>query len=90
MLEHRDGGMETVNHPRHYRSDTGFEAIAVIEAWGLGFCLGNVVKYIARYGHKGSKIETLKKCIWYLQRELNKEEAKLMPKDSFPCFKASL
>ena len=32
-----------VDHPSHYRADTGVEAITVIEAWGLNFNLGNVV-----------------------------------------------
>lgn len=32
---------ETINHPQHYGGDTTYEAIKVIEAWGLGFCLGN-------------------------------------------------
>ena len=32
---------ETVNHPQHYGGDTVYEAIKVIEAWGLDFCLGN-------------------------------------------------
>jgi len=28
---------ESVNHPPHYGGDTTYEAIKVIEAWGLGF-----------------------------------------------------
>jgi hypothetical protein len=61
--------METVDHPAHYNPGT-YEAINVIEAWDLGFNLGNAVKYIARAGKKGDKIEDLKKAIWYLQREV--------------------
>lgn len=59
-----------VDHPSHYRRDTGIEAIDVIEAWGLGFNLGNVVKYIARAGHKGDAVEDLEKARWYLSREI--------------------
>ena len=44
---------ETVDHPKHYGGDTLYEAIKVIEAWRLGFCLGNTVKYISRAGKKG-------------------------------------
>lgn len=41
---------EEVNHPPHYGGkDNPYEAIKVIEAWGLGFCLGNTLKYIARF-----------------------------------------
>ena len=60
---------ETVDHPEHYGGkDNPYEAIKVIEAWGLGFCLGNVVKYIARAGRKptATVLEDLKKAAWYL------------------------
>lgn len=43
----------SVDHPEHYGGkDNPYEAIKVIEAWGLGFCLGNAVKYISRAGKK--------------------------------------
>lgn len=78
--EHKPGARpdltETVNHPQHYGGgDNPYEAIKVIEAWGLGFCLGNTVKYIARHAHKGSPLEDLKKARWYLQREIEKLES---------------
>lgn len=44
------------------------EPIEVIEAWGLGFCDGNAVKYIARAGKKGDRLEDLRKAQWYLGR----------------------
>lgn len=67
---------EAVNHPAHYGgADNPYEAIKVIEAWGLGFCLGNTVKYIARAGKKDSTIQDLKKARWYLDREIQKMEA---------------
>lgn len=56
-------------NPEHYKV-TGLEPIAVIEAWGLGFCLGNTVKYIGRAGRKGSYVEDLKKARWYLDRAI--------------------
>lgn len=63
---------ETVNHPSHYGGDSVYEAIKVIEAWGLGFCLGNAVKYIARAGKKNPEriVEDLQKARWYLDREI--------------------
>ena len=64
---------EAVNHPSHYNSGR-FEVIDVIEDWRLGFCLGNVVKYVARAEHKGSTIEDLKKAKWYLDREISRRE----------------
>jgi hypothetical protein len=62
--------LETVNHPAHHQSGAGIEAIEVIEAFGLGFCLGNTVKYILRAGKKGGRVEDLKKARWYLDREI--------------------
>ena len=42
---------EMVNHPNHYGGeDNIYEAIKVIDAWELGFSLGNTVKYISRAG----------------------------------------
>jgi hypothetical protein len=66
---------ERINHPAHYGGDTPYEAIKVIEAWGLGFCLGNTVKYIARSPHKGTELEDLKKAAWYLARRIAQLEA---------------
>jgi hypothetical protein len=62
---------ETVHHPAHYGGgDDPYEAIKVIEAWGLGFHLGNTVKYISRAGRKdpGKLLEDLRKARWYLDR----------------------
>jgi hypothetical protein len=62
---------EAVNHPAHYGgADNTYEAIKVIEAWGLGFCLGNTVKYISRAGKKDDIVQDLKKARWYLDREI--------------------
>ena len=64
--------MSKVDHPTHYRKDTGHEAIDVIEAWQLNFNLGNTVKYISRNGLKDPDkyIEDLEKARWYLDREI--------------------
>ena len=64
---------DPINHPLHY-THGDIEPIDAIEAWGLGFCLGNVVKYIARAGHKGDRLEDLKKARWYLEREIERAE----------------
>lgn len=68
---------EAVNHPQHYGgADNPYEAIKVIEAWELGFCLGNTVKYISRAGKKDDVLQDLKKARWYLDREIqNREKA---------------
>lgn len=62
---------DPVNQPQHYASRTP-EPIDVIEAWDLGFHLGNAVKYIARAGYKTENpVQDLQKAIWYLQRHIN-------------------
>lgn len=66
-----DAAHDTVNHPPHYNTG-GIEVIEAIEAWGLGFHLGNAVKYIARANHKGSRLEDLRKARWYLDREIER------------------
>lgn len=64
---------EKVNNPSHYGgSDNPYEVIKVIEAWGLDFLLGNVIKYIPRAGKKdpNKEIEDLEKAAWYLNRKI--------------------
>lgn len=63
---------EKVDHPPHYGGDTVYETIKVIEAWELGFCLGNAVKYISRAGKKDDAVLDLEKARWYLDREIQR------------------
>jgi hypothetical protein len=60
---------DPVNHPAHY-TQGGIETIDFIEAKGLGYNLGNVIKYITRADHKGNRLEDLQKAKWYLEREI--------------------
>jgi hypothetical protein len=62
---------DAVNSPGHYHPGD-YEVYKVLEAWGLdnSFYLGNVVKYVARCGHKGEAIEDLQKARWYLDRKI--------------------
>ncbi len=64
---------ETIDHPPHYNVGR-IEVIDAIEAWELGFHLGNVVKYVARAAHKGNQLADLKKARWYLDREIGRLE----------------
>lgn len=93
-----------VDHPAHYHATSSVEVIDAIEAWDLGFSLGNAVKYIARAMHKDSPITDLKKARWYLDREiarlteavdstravLNRALNKHMMNASFVSFEAAL
>ena len=53
------------------------EAIKVIEAWQLGFNLGNAVNYLCRAGNKpGADVSVdLKKALWYIERQLAIEQS---------------
>lgn len=62
---------DPVNHPSHYTLG-GIEVIDAIEAWALGFHLGNVVKYVARSSHKGATVQDLEKARWYLDRAIER------------------
>lgn len=67
---------DAVNHPSHYGGDTTYEAIKVITAWGLGFDLGNVTKYVARAGKKdpAKELEDLRKARFYLNHRITQLE----------------
>lgn len=73
---------DMINHPQHYTLGK-IEVIDFIEDKGLNFNLGNVIKYVARAGHKKSSgksmdtkaLEDLKKAQWYLSREIATRES---------------
>ncbi len=67
---HRD---DPIDHPSHY-TFSNIEPIDVIEAWGLGFHMGCLLKYVCRAGHKGNRVEDLRKAAWYLNREIQRLE----------------
>lgn len=60
---------DMVNSPAHYKVG-GIETIDFIEAKGLSYNLGNVVKYVTRAGYKGDPKQDLEKARWYLTREI--------------------
>ncbi len=61
---------DLVNHPPHYKTEAGIEAIDVIEQYGLGYHLGNAMKYLLRAGRKSAETEKqdVAKAHWYLVR----------------------
>ena len=68
---------DMVNHPPHYKKGD-MEAIDVIELvvsgqrtgdqGFVGYLLGNIMKYLLRFPHKGKPIEDLNKARWYLDK----------------------
>jgi hypothetical protein len=74
--------MSQINHPSHYGGENNeYEAIKVIEAWELDFCLGNAVKYISRAGKKDDFVQDLKKAQWYIERKISQFEPVCKNKD---------
>lgn len=66
---------DPVNSPLHYRSHpSGIECIQITEH--MSFTLGNAIKYIWRADLKHDAIEDLKKARFYIDREIQKREAK--------------
>ena len=68
---------DKINHPKHYKIG-GIETIDFIEAKLTheqyeGYMVGNIIKYISRYGHKDG-LNDLKKAKWYLERLIEEKE----------------
>lgn len=68
-----------VNHPDHYQTEIGLEAIDVMEAFtedmigAEAFLTATVLKYLLRWKKKNG-VEDLKKARWYLNRLIRKME----------------
>ena len=60
-------------NPSHYKqSPSGVECITITEH--MGFNVGNAMKYLWRADHKNG-IEDLRKAAWYVNREIERQEA---------------
>jgi len=71
LVDYELGSTQKISHPDHYNTGR-FEAIDVIEDWGLDFHCGNALKYISRHKHKNDPRGDIEKAIWYLQRYMEK------------------
>lgn len=73
--------IDMVNHPEHYKTESGLETIDVIKAFTKGLegieatDTGNVIKYICRWNKKNG-LEDLKKAKWYLNHLIEHVENK--------------
>ena len=63
-----------VNHPDHYTK--GIETIEYINSWGMGYVVGNIIKYITRYPYKYTPLKDLEKARWYLDYLIKQEKNK--------------
>lgn len=70
---------EIVTHPPHYQSESGLEAIDVIEAFTANLKgieatdTGNIIKYMCRWKSKNG-LQDLLKAAWYLEHLISKVE----------------
>lgn len=62
---------DQVSNPAHY-TQGGIQVVDFIQAKGLNYCRGNVIKYICRAGIKNpeKEIEDLEKARQYIEFEL--------------------
>ena len=69
---------DPVNHPSHYNSGPRCSCGKTIECIDITrhhtLLRGTAIKYLWRADYKGSKIEDLKKSIWYIQKEIDSLE----------------
>jgi hypothetical protein len=63
--------------PNHY-ARFKIQPVEFIMANGLGFCVGNVIKYVCRYDAKNG-LEDLRKARSYLDKLIEQEGAKATP-----------
>lgn len=73
----------------YYHGQNGMQVFDFIESFGLDFNLGNVAKYIARCGKKGTSrdaIADLKKAMAYLEREVFCREREAKEKADLEAF----
>ena len=59
------------------------EVIDYMDSLGLSedFCIGNAIKYLSRYKHKGKPLQDLQKARWYLKWVIAKYEAEMLQND---------
>jgi len=66
--------MSDAVNPDHYKKG-GIETIDYLESKlpleeFLGYCRGNMLKYLSRLGHKDEAAQEMAKAVWYGQRWL--------------------
>ena len=75
--------MSNVEHPEHYNAGAvecidGIEAATESLSGFEGFCVGNAIKYLWRWKHKGG-VEDLEKAKWYIDKLIERAKQRLYP-----------
>lgn len=86
--------VDLVNNPPHY-SAFGFESLELLEKVfflmpekNMIFYIGNALKYSIRSKFKGSEIQDLKKCEFYIKKcsKLTSEDFKIFESKEIMCY----
>ncbi len=74
--QEKDAQQVSATRPAHYQAGK-IQPLDFIEDQKLGFCAGNIVKYVCRYAHKAG-LEDLQKARVYLNRLIAQVEGDLI------------
>lgn len=68
---------DQVNSPKHYKTESGFEVIDIIDDFvpdAYSYYMGNVIKYVLRHMNKGKPKQDLEKARWYLNKMIMEQQ----------------
>ncbi len=69
IVESKPAEVDVINHPAHYTAENVNITIEPIQLCKQrGFLVGNGLKYLIRYKHKGNPLQDLKKAEYYFNR----------------------
>ena len=93
IVETKTAEVDVINHPAHYTAENvkiTIEPIQLCEQ--CGFLVGNGLKYLIRYKHKGNPLQDLKKAEYYFNRWFKAEgdtvDLRVFPVNKNYIFKA--
>lgn len=76
--------MDTVIEcPPHY-DKFHHDPLTIAAMYELSPCLSHAIKYLLRAGHKGDRVEDLKKCLRCVEMELEYMNRKKMLEEGYP------
>jgi len=66
---------DEIARPEHYVAAGGIEPFDFINSNGLGYAVGNIIKYVFRYSRKNGVVD-LEKARWYIDRLIEQATAR--------------
>lgn len=68
------GAMKARERGAEHHRTKSLQVIDVVDAWGLGYRLGNALKYLSRHTEKNDPIGDLKKAIHCIELEIERRQ----------------